>query len=188
MCGCREHCVCVCMSVCIGPVPTCMDVSVCTVCVCICTQLLWTGRVSLILLRSRSSIAWGLLSHGMYFPFPISHVIAGNTALTFKPSEQIFNEAYAHTAVFRYRCFLLVVIDFPLDILERQGWRGNGILRKQEPSPVSLPLSSPRLVAHHLCGFVYYAQCMGLHFLAFVIFYAPLPWFPWFFKTKGFSG
>lgn len=35
---CREHCVCVCMSVCIGPVPTWMHV--CAQCVCMHTAAL----------------------------------------------------------------------------------------------------------------------------------------------------
>jgi hypothetical protein len=56
-----------------------------------------------------------------YIPPPISHDIAGNTILTSKPYERIFNVMNAHTAVFRYRCFLLVAIDFQLDILESQG-------------------------------------------------------------------
>lgn len=88
---------------------------------CMHTASLTTDWASLILLRSRSSVAWGSWLHGLYFSFLIPHVTAGNTALISKPWERIFNETNAHTAVLRYRCFLLVAIDFQLDILERQG-------------------------------------------------------------------
>lgn len=119
--GCREHCICVCTSVCIRPRPACMDACVCAWYLCMHTASLTTDWASLILLRSRSSVAWGSWLHGLYFSFLIPHVTAGNTALISKPWERIFNETNAHTAVLRYRCFLLVAIDFQLDILERQG-------------------------------------------------------------------
>lgn len=140
MCGCREHCVCVCMSVCIGPVPTCMDAFLCTACVYAhsCSE---QAEFSWSCWEVEAIQPGGSRVHGLYFSFPISHVIAGSTALTVKPWEQIFNEANAHTAVFRYRCFLLVVIDFQLDILERQGVKRKGDTKEagtvpSQPAPV----------------------------------------------------
>lgn len=54
------------------------------------------------------------------------------------------NETNVHTAVFRYRCFLMVTIGFQQYILEEQErLRGNGTLRKLENAPASPPTCVP---------------------------------------------
>lgn len=74
---------------------------------------------------------------------------------TLKKYIYIFNGTNAHTAVFRYRCFLMVAIDFQQDVLEGQERRrGNGILRKQAAFPSQPVVFHPRSVAFHLHVFV----------------------------------
>ena len=62
--------------------------------------------------------------------------------------EKNFNEMNAHPAVFRYRCFLLVTIDFQQDILEgRERQEEVGCRGAQIPHSVRLSPTQARCIS-----------------------------------------
>lgn len=68
---------------------------------------------------NRSFIAWGLrIAQTTFFSLDFSWHCRWHTTLRTKLWKKMFNELNAHRAAFRYRCFLLVTIDFQQDILE----------------------------------------------------------------------